>query len=298
MMPMPHRRLSSVAVRTGGSIYLFDCGEGTQVPYKELHLGLRNLDVVFISHLHADHVLGLPGMLMLRAQMPDPEPLTLVGPPGLSRFVKNVRADLRMHIRYPINYVEWTRDAGDVAFEDGNVRVLWHPLEHSVFCLGFRLEEHIRPGRFDPEAARALGIPPGPLYGQLQAGKTVSLDDGREIRPDQVVGETRRGRHVAFVTDTVPCASMQPLMHKVDIAFVESMFLPEHTEDAADKKHMTCEQSAQAALEAEVDRLVLLHISPRYENRELKRIRKLAQAVHPRAEVGREGQVIQVPLPS
>jgi len=297
MMPMPHRRLSSVAVRTGGAVYLFDCGEGTQVPYKELHLGLRPLRVVIISHLHADHVLGLPGMLMLRAQMPDAGPLTLVGPPGLGRFVRNVRADLKMHVRYPIDVIEWSADADAVAYRDEHVQLLWQPLSHSVLCLGYRLEEHQRPGRFDPQAARELGVPSGRLFGQLQSGETVTTPDGETVRPEQVLGPARRGRHMAYATDTVVTPSMQPLLRAVDVAFVESMFLPEHAADAADKKHMTAEQAAQAACEAAVNRLVLLHISPRYENRDLKRFKETARAIHPRSEVAREGQLIEVPLP-
>jgi ribonuclease Z len=297
MMPMPHRRLSSVALRVNGELYLFDCGEGTQVPYKELHLGLRTLRVVLISHLHADHVLGLPGMLMLRAQMPDPGPLTLVGPPGLGRFVRNVRADLRMHVRYPLEFVEWSKQAGELAYEDELVRVRWQPLSHSVFCLGYRVEEHQRPGRFDPAAAEGLGVPAGPLYGRLQRGETVTTPAGETVTPEQVLGPTRRGRQVALVTDTVRTPRLQPLLHDVDLAFVESMFLPEHADEAAEKRHMTAEQAVDAAREAGVRRLVLLHISPRYDNRELKQFAKIAHEGHPRAEVAREGQVIEIPLP-
>ncbi len=297
MMPMPHRRLSSVAVRVEGRSYLFDCGEGTQVPYKELHVGMRALELVAVSHLHADHVLGLPGMLMLRAQMPDPAPLTLVGPPGLGRFVRNVRADLRMYINYKIEIIEWSTGATEVAFENDQLRLLWTPLSHSVFCLGYRLEEHQRPGRFDPEAARGLGIPPGPLYGRLQSGQSITLDDGRVIEPGQVLGPTRRGRHVAMVADTCRTDALQRVLRAADLAFVESMFLPEHADDAAQKKHMTADQSAEAAQQAGVRRLLLLHISPRYENRELRAFGKVARAIHPRADVAREGQVIRVPLP-
>ena len=297
MMPMPYRRLSSVAIRTQGLIYLFDCGEGTQVPYKEKHLGLRNLNLIAISHLHADHVLGLPGMLMLRAQMPDPGPLTIVGPPGLGRFVRHVRSDLRMHVQYPVQIIEWQEGGDELAYRDDQIKLFWHPLAHSVLCLGYRLEEHDRPGRFDPDAARRLGVPHGPLYGQLQSGKSVTTPDGREVLPSQVLGPTRRGRHVAFVTDTSVTPSIGQLMHRVDVGFVEAMFLPEHLEDARQKRHMTVEQSVTAAQQAGAERVVLLHISPRYEKREIRRYNELAQAIHPNARVGKEGQVIKVALP-
>lgn len=297
MMPMPHRRLSSVAVRVEGRVYLFDCGEGTQVPYKEQHVGMRSLTLIVVSHLHADHVLGLPGLLMLRAQMPDPDTLTLVGPPGLGRFVRNVRADLRMHITYPIEVIEWSKGAGDVAFENDQLRLIWKPLAHSVLSLGYRLEEHVRPGRFDSEAARALGIPEGPLYGRLQRGETVTLDDGAQVQPEQVLGPARRGRHLALIGDTADTPALRELLADVDLAFMESMFLPEHTAEAAEKRHMTVDGSARAARDAGAQRLVLLHVSPRYENRDLKQFTKVAREILPAAELGREGQLVEVPLP-
>ncbi|MCB9558259.1 MAG: ribonuclease Z [Deltaproteobacteria bacterium] len=294
---MPGRRLSSVAVRVEGQLYLFDGGEGTQVPYKELHLGLRSLDLIAVSHLHADHVLGLPGLLMLRGQMPDPGPLTILGPPGLARFIRNIRADLRMHIRYPIEIKEWSKDADRLAYRDALVNIFWQPLEHSVFCLGYRMEEHQRPGRFDPDRARELGVPAGPLFGQLQRGQTITTPQGTTVEPTEVLGPTRRGRHMVFATDTIPCRSLVELLDAADIAFVESMFLPDDEEDAREKKHMTAAQAAGAAAEAKVQQLLLFHISPRYERRELKRFADIARSIHPNANVAKEGQIIAIPLP-
>jgi ribonuclease Z len=300
MMPMPRRRLTSAAVRLGGWVYLFDCGEGTQVPYKELHLGLRPLRVVAVSHLHADHCLGLPGLLMLRAQMPDPEPLLILGPPGLRRFLRHVREDLAIFINFEIEVREWSppaRPEDDLAYEDELLRLRWRPLLHSTLCLGYRLEEQARPGRFDPAAAAALGVPFGPLRGRLQAGEAVTLPDGRVIEPGEVLGPARRGRRVAFVTDTAPCPSLAPLLAETDVAFLEGMFLPEHREEAASKKHMSVDQAAQAARAAGVDRLVLVHISPRYEGAQVKELAAEAAQHHGRSEVARDGQSFEVPLP-
>ena len=296
MMPMPHRRLTSVALRHNGRIFLFDCGEGTQVPYKEQHLGLRNLDLVAITHLHADHVLGLPGMLMLRAQMPDPGPLTIVGTPGIARFIRNVRADLRMHINYPIEIIEWSTSGGTLAFENESVRLYWHPLEHSVRCVGYRFEEKERPGRFDPEQAAALGVPRGPLWGKLQQGQSVETPSGETVEPSQVLGPARAGRHVAYATDTRVTPKLQPILRGVDLAFVEAMFEPGMEEDAAEKKHMTIPQAAGAAREAEVKKLVLVHVSPRYEPSEIKRLAAIAREHHPNVKVGKDGRVFEVPL--
>lgn len=297
---MPRRRLTSVAVRLGGWVYLFDCGEGTQVPYKELHLGLRPLRVVAVSHLHADHCLGLPGLLMLRAQMPDPEPLLILGPPGLRRFLRHVREDLAVFINYEIEVREWAPPAApedDLAYEDELLRLRWRPLAHSTLCLGYRLEEHERPGRFDPDAAERLGVPFGPLRGRLQAGEAIVLEGERRVEPAQVLGPPRRGRRIAFVTDTAPCASLAPLLAGTDVAFLEGMFLPEHREEAASKKHLSVDQAAQAATEAQVDRLVLVHLSPRYEGAEVKALGAEAARLHARVEVARDGQRIEVPLP-
>jgi ribonuclease Z len=297
MMPMPQRRLTSVAVRTGGEIYLFDCGEGTQVPYKTLHLGLRPLRLIAVSHLHADHCLGLPGLLMLRAQMPDPEPLSVVGPPGLERFIRHLRQDLAMYINYEIRITEWAASATTLAYEDEKIRLAWEPVAHSVFCLGYRLEEHPRPGRFDTAAAEALGIPFGPLRGRLQRGEAVVLPSGEAVRPEQVLGPTRPGRRIAFITDTTLTPALERLLHQVDLAFLEGMFLPEHLDEALAKKHLTVDQATDAATRAGAGRVILLHLSPRYEVKEEGRFDAVAAEHHPRARVGREGEVIELPLP-
>lgn len=296
MMPMPQRRLTSIAVRLEGRVYLFDCGEGTQVPYKETHLGLRTLDVIATTHLHADHVLGLPGMLMLRAQMPDPGPLTILGTAGLARFIKNVRADLAMHVNYPIEFREWRPGADPLAFEDEQVRISWHELEHTVACVGYRIEEKERPGRFDLDAVERLGVPRGPLWGKLQRGESVETPTGEIVRPEQVLGPERRGRHVAYATDTRVTPKLQPLLRDADLAFVESMFAPGMEADAAKKRHMTVGQAAGAAREAGVRKLVLVHVSPRYEGAEVRDLAEAARTEHPNVRVGRDGKVYELEL--
>jgi len=297
MMPMPRRRLASAAIRTGGAVYLFACGEGTQVPYKEQHLGQRPLRLVAITHLHADHCLGLPGMLMLRAQMPDPAPLVILGPPGLQRFIRHVQQDLAMYINYEIQVRQWQQGGPELAHEDELVRIFWRPLEHSVFCLGFRLEEHQRPGRFDPSAAEALSVPCGPLWGRLQAGQDVVIPGGGTVRPDQVLGPTRRGRHVAYITDTAPCSNISRLLHRTDLALVEGMFLSQHRQEAAEKKHLTVEQACTAAREAQAQDVRLIHFSPRYDARDLPDIDAEATQFHARARCARDGEVLEVPAP-
>ena len=294
-MPTPERSLTAMALRLDGRVYLFDCGEGAQVPYRRARLGLRGLHLVAVSHHHADHVLGLPGILMMRAQMPDPPPLTVLGPPNVERFIQHVCRDLEIHINYDIRFIAWHPDAGPLAYEDDRVRVIWNLLDHTVPCLGYRLEERDRPGRFAPETATALGVPKGPLWGELQAGKTIQGLCG-PVSPDQVLGPSRLGRRVAYATDTAPTEALVRLLHGVDIAFLEGMYAPDEAEHAAEKKHLTVIQACEAATRACVRRLVLTHLSPRYDETDVLRMEETARRHHPEVEMGRDGRVFVIPF--
>jgi ribonuclease Z len=297
MMPMPLRLTTSVLVRREGRMLLFDAGEGIQLSLKRGALGIRGLDAVAISHLHADHVLGLPGIMMFRAQCEEPGPLTIVGPPGVERFVRHTLEDLKYHLNYTLEFVEWAPGAGRIAWAWHGNGLAWEPLEHSTFCLGYRLEEAVRPGRFDPARADALGVPPGPLRGRLQSGETVSSADGREIRPGDVLGPPRRGRVVAFATDTRPCAGLEALCEGADVAFVEGMFGSVHAAEAEEKRHMTAAEAAGAAARARVSRLVLVHVSPRYSLEDEGVLRDEARARFPNAEIASQLAIYEVPLP-
>jgi ribonuclease Z len=297
MMPMPYRLLTSLAVRLNGRIYLFDAGEGAQLGLKETRIGVRGITMIAVSHLHADHCLGIPGIMMLRAQMEDPEPLTIVGPPGTERFVRQTHENLAFYLNYQIIFREWAEDGDGPAYEDDQVRVYRGTLEHTRLCFGYRLEERERPGRFYPQRAVALGVPKGPLWGRLQQGQSVVLDDGRTITADQVLGESRRGRRVAYVVDTRPCRAIYRLIDGADIAFVEGMFLPEDGEHAESKDHLTVVDAARIAGRAGVRRVVLVHVSPRYDVEALARLDAAARARFDRAEMGRDFQIYQVPLP-
>ncbi len=348
-MPMPGRFLNSTVARVSGAAYLFDCGEGTQVPYKAHHAGVRRLVLVAVTHLHADHCLGLPGLLMLRAQDDDPPPLALVGPAGLARFVRNVLEDLDCYINYPIRILELSPglfERGNSApslpgdnsepdepvepaapalgrpsrraisahlvphppsyrpdkdllevYRDERVRLLCAPLKHSTFCVGYRLEELPRPGRFDPAAARRLGLAPGPAYARLQAGASVVNEAGREVLPHEVLGPARRGRHLAFCTDTAPCKGLYRLLDSADLAILEGMYLPEHAAEAAAKQHLETTRAARTAARAGVRATRLTHFSPRYGEDDVARIDALAAEISPSVRAGRDGERIDVPLP-
>ena len=297
MMPLPRRRLTSVVVRPSSRMVQFDCGEGVQVAFKELRLGIKALHVVAVTHLHADHCLGLPGVLMFRSQCDDPGPLVVLGPRGIAQFVRHVIDDLSCHITFPIDVREWTPGADEVCFEDEELTIRWAPLVHGVVCLGYRLQERGRPGRFDPDRAKALGVRMGPLWGDLQRGETVTTETGSTVRPEQVLGPARRGRAVAYCTDTAPCENLVELCRDADVAFVEAMFLPEHEEDGRKKLHLTVLQSLEATKRAGAARTVLVHISPRYGAAELDEMLALVRGAAPSASIGKELSVIEIPLP-
>jgi ribonuclease Z len=297
MMPMPYRLLTSLAVRFNGRIYMFDAGEGTQLGLKKTKIGIRGLGVLAVSHLHADHCLGIPGIMMLKSHIQDPEPLTIIGPPGIKRFIQQAHETLEFYINFPITFVEWSATANEVAYQDARVRIIWHPVEHTRFCLGYRLEELERPGKFKPQLAASLGIPKGALWGKLQQGEFVTLEDGRQISPEQVLGKARRGRHVAFVVDTKPAKNIYRLCQESDIAFVEGMFLPEDAGHAEAKEHLTVEDAARIAARAGVRRAVLVHISPRYTNDDLPLLAAAARSRFDAAEMGEDFRVYPVSYP-
>lgn len=298
MMPMPERLTTSVLVRRDGHMLMFDAGEGIQLALKRGSLGIRALDAIAITHLHADHVLGLPGVLMFRSQCDPSEPLTIIGPPGVTRFVRHTLEDLRYHVSFGIEFVEWKEGACATAWHWHGAALKWHELEHSTFCLGYRLEEPQRPGKFSLEVASAMDIPAGPLFGKLQRGEEiVDPTTGKIIRPTDVLGPPRRGRIVAYCTDTRPCDGLRQAIAGADLAFVEGMFGPEHAAEALQKRHMTVVESATAAAAAGSARTVLVHISPRYTLSDEPRLEAHAKAVLPTCRIGSALACYDVPLP-
>ena len=295
---MPDRLLTSLAIRFEGRLYFFDAGEGAQIGLKKAKLGIKPLRVLAFSHMHGDHCLGAPGLLMMRAQVPDPEPLTVIGPPGIERFLTNVRESLEYYINYPIRFVEWEEGASETAYEDEFVRILWGPMKHTSFCLGYRIEEHPRPGKFRAAAAKALGVPEGPLWGKLQKGLTVTLEDGTEIAPEQVLGDSRPGRTVCYAVDTRPNKVLYRLCSKADLAFLDGMFLPEQQAEAEQRGHMTVDDAARVAARAEAKRAVLVHISPRYRPEDDDKLAQAAASKFDGAEIGKDLHVYPIPLQS
>ena len=280
MMPLPHRSLTSVLVRREGELFLFDGGEGTQVSIRRLNLRWKKITAIFVSHMHADHVTGLPGILMLSAQVDRDEPLYIVGPRGIADYIESSRRILDMYIDYEIVVREIAEPGLVWRAEDFIVRAF--PLRHTKPCYGYALEESPRPGAFHPERALELGVPRGPLWSTLQDGQSVELEGGRVVSSSEVLGPPRSGRKFSYVTDSLYFPEIAKEVSGSDLLVCEGMFESALERSAVEKKHMTAAQAARIARDAGgVKKLALIHYSPRYADRDLKVLLDEARAIFP-----------------
>lgn len=293
MMPLPYRHLTSVLLRREGDLFLFDCGEGTQVSLRRLNLKWKKINAIFISHTHADHVTGLPGILMLSSQVERSEPLYIFGPPKIKEYIESSRQVLDMYINYEIIVKEIT--APDVVYQGEDFYIRAFPLEHTKTCVGYTLEELDRPGIFNPEKALSLGVPRGKLWGQLQKGENVTAENGNIVKPSDVMGEKRSGRKFSFVTDTLYKPSIAKEVMGSDLLICESMFENELIDQAREKKHMTASQAATIARDANVRRMCMIHYSPRYNDKDLEKLETQAKAVFSQSELSKDRMCIDVP---
>lgn len=292
MMPLPRRHLTSVLLRREGDLFLFDGGEGTQVSMRRLNLRWKKISAIFVSHTHADHVTGIPGLLMLSSQVDRDDPLYIYGPPRIAEYIETSRRVLDMFINYEI-IIKEINEPG-IVYKGADFDIRAFRLRHTKTCYGYTLEEHDRPGEFFPDKAKALGIPMGPLFGKLQRGESVKLEDGRVIEPNAVVGKARKGRKFSFVTDSLYFPEIAGEVQNSDLLVCEGMFEAELEEDARDKKHMTAFQAAIVARAAQVKKLALIHYSPRYTDNELQKLLTEAQTVFPAAELSRDRMVFPI----
>ncbi len=294
MMPLPYRHLTSVLLRRDGDLFLFDGGEGTQVSLRRLNLKWKKINAIFVSHTHADHVTGLPGILMLSAQVDRTEPLYIYGPPKIKEYIETSRRVLDMYINYPIIVKEIEAPCVVHSGKDYYIRAF--PLEHTKTCVGYTLEELDRPGEFNPEKARSLNVPCGPLWSQLQNGFEVTASDGQIVKPEDVLGSKRSGRKFSYVTDTLFKRSIIDEVRGSDFLVCEGMFEEALKDQAKEKKHMTASQAATIAKEAEVRRMCMIHYSPRYTDKDLHILLEEAQKIYPKAELSHDRMHIEIPF--
>ena len=293
MMPLPYRHLTSVLLRRDGDLFLFDGGEGTQVSLRRLNLKWKKINAIFVSHTHADHVTGLPGILMLNAQVERTEPLFIFGPPKIKEYIETSRKVLDMYINYPIEVKEIT--APSIVFEGDGFYIRAFPLDHTKTCVGYTLEELDRPGEFNPEKAELLNVPVGPLWGKLQKGQPVVSSDGKTVFPEDVMGKKRSGRKFSFVTDTLYKTSIAKEVYGSDLLVCEAMFENDLIDQAKEKKHMTAREAALIARDSNSLRMYMIHYSPRYNDKELEKLLLQAREIYPGAELSKDRMCIDIP---
>jgi ribonuclease Z len=290
-MPTAQRAPAALLVRRGGERLLFDCAEGTQRQLQRSTVGLPELEEVFLTHFHADHFLGLPGMLKTFALRGREEtPLTVYGPRGLRALFTRLRPFVG-RLPYPLTIVEL--EPGET-LDRGDYRLEAFAVEHGVGALGYALVEVERPGRFDVAAADALGVPSGPERGLLQRGEAVTLADGRTVAPDDVLGAPRPGRKLAYTGDTAPAPGVVQAVYRSDLLVHEATFAADEGERARETLHSTAAEAAEVARLAQVRLLALTHVSMRYFGPELA---DEARAIFPETVVPRDFDVIEVPFP-
>jgi ribonuclease Z len=281
--PTLRRNVSAVALVREGEWLLFDCGEGTQLQIMRAGLAPSKLAAIFITHLHGDHFNGLAGLLSTMGLDGRDRNLTLVGPPGIRQYLDTLAGLKILNVSFPLQVCEFASFAfrpkpGEATVSDSLAkvaRVVYEsekyfveamPLLHRIFTLGYRVQEKPRPGRFNVDKARSLGIPEGPLYGRLQSGHSVQLSDGRVIHPSDVLGPPRPGKAVAYCTDTRPCDSASWLSRDADLLIHEATFTEDLASEAYDYGHSTARQAASIARDSNVRRLLITHFSPRYSD--------------------------------
>jgi ribonuclease Z len=283
-VPTARRGLPAVLVRRGGERWLFDCGEGTQRQLIRT-VGLPDVECVFLTHLHADHWLGLPGMLKSFELRDRDAQLDVYGPPGTQQMLDSMRRVIG-RTRYPIRLTE-LRGGDELRRDDCTITAL--EVRHRGPALGYAVVEDVRPGKLDAELAQRLGVPFGPDLGRLQRGETVN-----GVAPDQVVGPPRPGRKVVLSGDTAPCDIVKLAAHHADLLIHEATFLDDEAERALQTGHSTARQAAELARDAEVRLLALTHVSTRYAGYE---VRDEARAIFERTELPRDFDTIEIPFP-
>jgi ribonuclease Z len=275
-------------VRRGGERLLFDCCEGAQ---RQMHrsTGLVQLDEIYITHYHADHYLGLPGLLRTYQLQDREQPLVIYGPPGLKDLFGSIRRIVGRP-SYPLELVEL--QSGEAVSRDGH-EIRSFPVEHRVRAYGYALVEDERPGRFDPDAAERLGVKAGPEFGRLQSGEKVAGRDGT-VRPQDVMGESRPGRRIVISGDSAPCKQVAAASRDADLLVHDGSFATEEADRATETGHSTARDAALLARDAGVKLLALVHASSRYNVTDLV---AEAREVVPGAVAPRDFDLVEVPFP-
>jgi ribonuclease Z len=289
--PTVDRNVAGLAVQREGETILFDCGEGNQRQMMRYGVGFSFTEI-FFTHYHADHILGVTGLLRTMGLQDRTAPVRLYGPRGAQRVLGAAIALGIERNKFPVE-IEEVRPGDRLTREQYDIVVF--ETDHRPDTVGFALAEHTRLGRFNPDRARELGIPEGPLWGRLHKGETVSLEDGRSIAPVDLVGAPRRGRTLVYSGDTRPSLTVVEAARGADLLIHEATFGSDELERAKETGHSTAAEAARVAVEAGARQLVLTHISPRY-GRDAPELLAEARAIFPETVVARDGLTVDVPF--
>jgi ribonuclease Z len=290
--PTIHRNLSGLAVKADCDLLLFDCGEGSQRQMVRFGTGFT-VDAVFFTHFHADHYLGIIGFLRTLGMMGREQPMTLYGPPPAKRLLHQAVYLGTDRLDFPVEIHELR--GGDSVTRSG-YQVQAVGVDHRVNALGYVLQEDVRPGRFDLERARTLGVPEGPAFGQLQRGQAVVTPGGVRVRPEEVLGERRPGRKLALSGDTRPSPALAEAAHGADLLIHESTFSDEEQDRALETRHSTAREAGRIAQQAKVQRLLLTHLSSRHDVDPSTLLAQARQEYAGRVEVAYDGLTLELPL--
>lgn len=296
-VPAKHRNVSSIALKLldeRNAVWLFDCGEGTQLQILKSTIRPRKIEKIFITHLHGDHIFGLPGLLSSRSFQGGNDKLEIYGPVGIAEFVRTALKVSQTRLSYELKFIEITKEG--TLFSDKQFTVTCSRLDHGIECFGYRIIEADHEGELQVEKLTALNIPSGPIYGQIKRGESVELPDGRIINGKDFVGEKKVGRIVTILGDTRKSNNSVSLAENSDILVHESTFNKEEEKMARAYYHSTSHQAAQVALTANVKKLILTHISARYLTGDIIQLENEAKEIFPSTKIVKDMEIVEIPF--
>jgi ribonuclease Z len=292
-IPTPKRSLPAILIQRKGEQIMFDCGEGVQRQMINAKVGFNRKMKIFVTHMHGDHVLGLPGLLQTMALLDRNKKLDVYGPPGIKRFLEGIKETVQFALTFPVEVHE-IYEAGVICEEEEYfVQAVW--ANHVIPSFAYALTEKPRPGKFYPEKAKAVGVPEGPLWSKLQHGHEVRLPDGRVVKPEEVTGTPRLGRKIVYSGDTRPFKGFVKFAANADLLIHDATLDDTLAERAEEDGHSTPKQAAKNARKAKAKKLVLMHVSARYEDASI--LLQQAQKAFKNTCVAEDFMKIEIPLP-
>ncbi|WP_348923163.1 ribonuclease Z [Enterococcus rotai] len=296
-VPAKHRNVSSIALKLldeRNAVWLFDCGEGTQLQILKSNIRPRKIEKIFITHLHGDHIFGLPGLLSSRSFQGGNEKLEIYGPVGIADYVRTALRVSQTRLSYELKFIEITK--ADTVFSDKQFTVSCLPLDHGIASFGYRIVEADHEGELQVEKLAALNIPSGPIYGKIKRGESVTLSDGTVINGKDFVGEKKLGRIVTILGDTRKTQNSVSLAEDADVLVHESTFNKDEEKMAKAYYHSTSHQAAQVALEANAKKLILTHISARYLTGDIIQLENEAKEIFRNTKIVKDMEIVEIPF--